>query len=103
MHAPAGKIPVASRSTCQICTRPKCKIFTGQSVNLGLAKHTRKRVEEAFKAETSAIKALHETYKGERIARDEAEKNARYTHLQEVYIDFCVGNGVSTLIEYSLI
>lgn len=58
-----------------------------------------KRVEDAFKAETAAIKALLDLYKGERVARDEAEKEARFAHLRDVYEDFCIGNGVSALMD----
>ena len=58
-----------------------------------------KRVEDAFKAETAAIKALLDIYKGERVARDEAEKGARFAHLRDVYADFCIGNGLSALMD----
>ena len=58
-----------------------------------------KRVEEAFKAETAAIKDLYEAYKAERVARDELWKDARFARLRDVYEDFCVGNGVSALME----
>lgn len=57
----------------------------------------KRRVDAAFKAELEEIKELHETYRAERIRRDNAFKNERAAALADIYVDFCECNGVMKL------